>query len=305
MNCPRCGRSQPPQAQPSQAKGAFCAYCGQFLIPTRWVALTPDQAAGRYPVEGSARTPYAGPPSYPAAPRWGFAPRPWNRASEQRKAAPVPAVVGQAGLLVPLLWGTAALAVVAAGAELWRYVLLVRSRGGALDAGEVAASDALVQAAGWVTMVMAVVSGVLMLLWVQRAVVAAAEGAGVRAPRSARAVLLGWLVPGVNLAVPGSVLAELEHAALGGDRSVRPSPSRLVRLWWALWAGSVVLAAATIAWSLRSGVQAMADAVVLHALVNLLLAVTAVVTARVVIWLTALLGPPREIPLPRVVRVGP
>jgi hypothetical protein len=47
----------------------------------------------------------------------------------------------------------------------------------------------------------------------------------------------------------------------------------------------------------------MADGVELHALVDLLAAATALVTARVVTWLTALVGPPRSIPLPRVVSV--
>jgi hypothetical protein len=116
-------------------------------------------------------------------------------------------------------------------------------------------------------------------------------------------VLLGWLVPGPNLSVPGSVLAEVEHAALGRPAGERPSPSRLLRLWWALWAANVVLSVLTALWSLRTGVQARANGVELHALVDLLAAATALVTARVVAWLTALVGPPRAIPLPRVVSV--
>jgi hypothetical protein len=46
-------------------------------------------------------------------------------------------------------------------------------------------------------------------------------------------------------------------------------------------------------WSLRTGVQAKADGVVLHALLDLLAAVTAGVTAVLVTRLTRLLGPPR------------
>ena len=37
--------------------------------------------------------------------------------------------------LVPALWATATVAAVAAGAELWRYVLLLASRSDALPAG--------------------------------------------------------------------------------------------------------------------------------------------------------------------------
>jgi hypothetical protein len=197
----------------------------------------------------------------------------------------------------------ALLAGVAGAAEIWRYVLLLRSRSQALGAREVAASDALVEAASWMCTVMAVAVGVYLLVWVLRVIDAAAERSGVRPPRSRRTVLLGWLVPGPNLSVPGSVLAEVEHAALGRPPGERPRPSRLLRVWWALWAANVVLSVFTALWSLRTGVQARANGVELHAMVDLLAAATALVTARVVAWLTALVGPPRAIPLPRVVSV--
>jgi hypothetical protein len=100
-------------------------------------------------------------------------------------------------------------------------------------------------------------------------------------------------VPGVNLAVPGAVLAEIEHTALGLPAATRPRPSRLLRLWWGLWAACVVLAVAVALWSLRSGVQALADGVALHAVLDLLAAVTAGVTAQVITRLTALLAPVR------------
>jgi hypothetical protein len=61
-----------------------------------------------------------------------------------------------------------------------------------------------------------------------------------------------------------------------------------------LWTLGVLTSALTLAWSRRSGVQAEADGVVLHALVNLLAAVTAGYTAVLVSRLTALLGPVRE-----------
>ena len=88
-------------------------------------------------------------------------------------------------------------------------------------------------------------------------------------------IVLGWLVPGLNLAVPGSVLAEIEHAALDRPADRRPRPSRLLRVWWVLWVAGVLLAAVVLAWSLRTGVQARADGVVLHAVLDLLAAATA------------------------------
>jgi hypothetical protein len=109
-------------------------------------------------------------------------------------------------------------------------------------------------------------------------------------------VLLGWLIPPINLSVPGSVLAEVEHAGLGRPPTEKVRPSRLLLVWWVLWAANVVLFLAAAAWSVRTGVQARADGVVLHALLDLLAAATALVTA--------LVRPPRSIRRPRVVSVG-
>jgi hypothetical protein len=209
------------------------------------------------------------------------------------------------GTLVPLLWATSAVALLAAGAEVWRYVLLLASRDGALSAGAVAASDALVASAGTVAPVLTAVSGALLVLWTVRAAQAAADRADVRPARSRRAIVAGWLVPGLNLSVPGSVLAEIEHSALGLPPGLRPRPSRLLVVWWVLWAGGVVLSVVVLLWSLRTGVQARADGVVLHAVLDLLAAVTAAVTARVVLLLTRLLAPSAPRRREVLVRVGP
>jgi len=195
--------------------------------------------------------------------------------------------------VVPLLWATAAVALLAAGAEVWRYILLLASRDGALSATVVAASDALVVAAGTSALILTAVTGGLLAFWTVRASRAAADRAGVRASRSPRGIVLGWFVPGVNLTVPGSVLAEIEHTALGLPAGSRPRPSRLLRGWWGLWATGGVLAAVVLLWSMRDGVQARADGVVLHAVLDVLAAVTATVTALLVVRLTHLLGPPR------------
>ena len=50
--------------------------------------------------------------------------------------------------------------------EMWRYVLLLASRDGALQAGTVAASDALVASAGTVAPILNLVVGVLMVVFV-------------------------------------------------------------------------------------------------------------------------------------------
>lgn len=295
MICPRCGRAQPPEAYDA----VFCAHCGQFLVRTRWVATTPTSAPSAPP-----RPRYGGPPRYLTPPRWGFPAAPWRRPEPQRPPDWAGRAAGHAGLLVPLLRGVAVLAVVSAAGEGWRYWLLLLSRGQALNAREVAASDALVEAASWMCTVMSLAVGISLLGWVLRVVAAAAALSGARPSRGRWAVLLGWLIPPINLSVPGSVLAEVEHAGLGRAPTEKVRPSRLLLVWWVLWAVNVVLFLVAAAWSVRTGVQARADGVVLHALLDLLAAATALVTARVVSWLTALVSPPRPMRRPRVVSVG-
>jgi hypothetical protein len=291
MTCTRCGRAQPPDAA-----GPFCAHCGQFLVRTRWVAGVPETSDPPPATpDGAAATRYTGPPSYAKTPAWGYPAQPWRPEAPHTPpdaTTPVRRIELQAGLLVPLLRGLAVLAGLSAAGEIWRYVLLLQSRGSALRAGAVAASDALVTAASWIATGASVGVGAYLLVWVLRVIAVAAERAGVRAPRDRRSVLIGWLVPGINLTVPGSVLAEVEHTALGRPAGLRPTPSRLLWVWWGLWAANVVLGTIAVLWSFRTGVQAQANGVELHALVDLVVAATAEVTARVVLRLTALVSPP-------------
>ena len=193
----------------------------------------------------------------------------------------------------PLLWALAAVALLAAGAETWRYVLLLASREGALSADAVAASDALVLAAGTGTVLLGLAAGGVVVGWSLPAAAAAAARSNSLPSRSWREIVLGWVVPGWNLAVAGPVLAEIEHGALDRAPDRRPQPSRLVGLWWLLWVAGGVLTAIALVWSWRTGVQARADGVVLHALLDLLAAVTAGVTAVLVGRLTVLLNPVR------------
>ncbi|MEU4739249.1 DUF4328 domain-containing protein, partial [Actinosynnema sp. NPDC023658] len=188
--------------------------------------------------------------------------------------------------------GLAALtALWAAGSEVWRYVLLLLSRYGALSETTVGVSDAMVVASSVVTFVASSTALVFTLLWLRRARNAAAAEAGYGPSRSDREVLICLVVPGVNLVVPGSVLAELEHAALREPATTRPNPSKLVRWWWGLWVVTGLFFAFTVAWGFRSSVQALADGVLLHAVTDLLAAAVAIVTALVVRHVTALLLP--------------
>ncbi|HYH31303.1 MAG TPA: hypothetical protein VD903_13020, partial [Pseudonocardia sp.] len=170
--CPRCGRQAPAEG------GPFCPFCGRYLAALRWVAEPPPGAAPRAPVR--VPRPYAGPPRYRVIPRWGFPLGGWAPPEEDASGRdPLLAMRSLVGTLVPLLWATAAVALLAAGAEVWRYVLLLASRERALSAGAVAASDALVASAGTVAPILTLAVGGLMVLWSVRAAQAAALATGV------------------------------------------------------------------------------------------------------------------------------
>lgn len=268
----------------------------QPLQPMRvdWVA-TPPPGAYPQPARRSQRLSYGGPPNYPVPPRWGFPLLAW------RWPTAVPGTVEQADSVDGVrrlgrtaqnsLWLLGAAAVWAASSEIWRYVLVALSRYGALSAGLVSASDAMVVTSSVIMIVGCVLSFVLTLLWVRRARNVAASLVGYGPSRSDEQALLGMVVPGMNLVVPGSVLAELEHAVARRPADERPQPSTLVRWWWGLWAGSGLMFVITVLWSFRDSTQALADGVLLHALSDLVLAGVAVTTALVVRRITTLLLP--------------
>ena len=278
--------------------------------PVEWVATPPG--GGRPARREAPPRPYTGPPSYPVPPRWGFPPLGWRwplALPTRYRADPVERVLSLSSTAITALWGLAGVAALACGAETWRYVLLLRSREEALPALTLAISDALVATAGVLTWLVGALAGVGAVLWALRARDYAGERAGVRPARPDWRFVVGVLVPGANLVVPGCVLAELEHTVLADegarDLDARPSPSRLVRAWWATWVVSLLLSWVTFCWRFRGGVQAMADGVVLHAWTDAVAAVLAVLTLHVIKQLTRLLTPvdTTEVPHPRVLTV--
>jgi hypothetical protein len=260
----------------------------------RWVASPPP---GSWPRRRAAPPEeYLGPPSYPTPPRWGFpnltwrwptavpgtasnAPRPMQRVRTVARSASV------------LLWLLGALAAVSAGAEVWRYVLLVRSRSEALTTGEVSASDTLLITSSLLTFAVALVAVAAALWWLCIARLAAADAAGDDPPRPPWQVVPAVFVPVVNMVMAGAVVAELEHAVLRRPRFRRPRPSRLVLAWWVAWLADGVCLVLVLWWRMRDGVQAMADAVVLSALCDLSASVLALLSALIVARLTELLAP--------------
>jgi len=279
------------------------------LQPMRvdWVATPPPGAYQRR--QPRFRPRYQGPPSYPVPPRWGFPLLAWRWPTSVMGDAKAPVSVDQvrtrARTAANALGLAALTAIWAAGSEIWRYILLALSRFGALSPTTVGLSDAMVVSASVVSWVASALAILLTLLWLRRARDAAADAAGYAPSRSDLQVVIGLVVPGMNLVVPGSVAAELEHAALREPVDRRPAPSNLIRTWWALWVATGLFVAFTLAWSFRSSVQALADGVLLHAFADLLAAAVAITTTLVVRRITTLLLPvdPSAVRFMRVVGV--
>ncbi|HET9138030.1 DUF4328 domain-containing protein [Actinophytocola sp.] len=275
----------------------------------QWVATPPPGSA---PATPPRRRPgrYQGPPSYSSPPRWGFPALAWRwptsvPGTPTRAPATVDQVRSLARQAVPMLWVVAVTALIAAAAEIWRYVLLVQSRTAALSRATVEFSDGLVGTGAVLCIAFALVAACLTVWWLLAARSAAADLAGVGPARPSWQVLVGLVIPGVNLVVPGSALAELEHTVLRRPVEQRPRPSRLVLAWWVAWWVSGLLCTAALLWRLRTGVQAQADGVLLHALTYLAAAVVAVLSVWVVRGLTTLLVPidPASVRLLRVLKV--
>ncbi len=257
-----------------------------------WVATSPS---GRWSPPPPLKPPYQGPPGYPAVPRWGFPRLSWREptmvpGTSTRPHRTAERLVRHAHAAGAVLWTVAIAALLAAGGEIWRYTLLVIGRSAALSRDVVAVSDALVDTGALLSAVAGLVALGLVLRWLLTARDVAAERAGVSPARPDWQVLLGVLLPGLNLFVAGCVLAELEHTALRAG-SGRPKPSRQVLAWWAAWVAGEVIAILTLLLSLRTGVQARADGVLWYATTDLVAAVTAVLTVRVVGAVTGLVQP--------------
>lgn len=274
----------------------------------RWTATVPPGASRR--PRPRRRLPYLGPPRYGATPSWGFPALTWRwptavPGTRTEEPVTVDRVRGVAGHAVAMMWALACLAVCAAGGEVWRYVLLVDSRTGALSSRLVGTSDALVTIAAILALTFGLVTLVVTLWWLNMARHAAADLADQRPARPDWQVLVYLLVPVVNLAMAGVVLTELEHQVLRRPADERPTPSKQVRIWWSAWAAAGVLCLITVIWRFRDSVQARADGVILSALTDLSAAAVAILTALMIRRLAMLLAPidPTTVRYLRVLRV--
>ena len=271
--CARCGARWAVQTTPMH----WCPRCrGVLLSPApidapaerrnyRWVARRPDQRLRR-PISTRPRRSLET-PRYQQVPRWGLldppvapttiAQRPLDRLTSRAEA---------------LLIATAAVFVVAACAELGRYLILLRNRTRLIPSWLLHLSDALVFASALLALALGLACALAMLGWLIETRRAAFAAAARRDPRSARVLALGCLIPVVNLLWPGVFLTE----AVG----LRPDPRalRAVRIWWLGWLLGAVCTVAALLWRTADTLQAKADGVLFTAFTDLVGAAVAILT---------------------------
>lgn len=271
--CARCGARWAVQSTPMH----WCPRCrGVLLSPApidapaerrnyRWVARRPDHRAHRTPVGG--RTPSPETPRYTQIPRWGLLDPPPRPAA----AAPEP-LTRLTKWASALLIATASVFAVAAVAELLRYLLLLRNRTRLIHPAVLVCSDVFVLGAGLLALLLALLAAVAVVGWLIDARRLAFQDTGRADPRSVRALVLGCVIPVVNLLWPGVFLTEI----VAGRAD--PRALRAIRIWWAAWVFGGLVSVAALVWRTADSLQVKADGVLFTAFTDLVAAAVALLT---------------------------
>jgi hypothetical protein len=294
VRCSRCGRTQPPDRQPSVSRWPYCVYCAAPLAVQRWVAMPPAGGGPALRVRRPAAS-YHGPPRYGGRhPGWGFPP-----IARLRSPDPSPgAVAGHAGfdaalgrrftVTIGLALAVFVVALAAAGSESWRYALLLRGRTEVLPATLVRASDFAVGATSLAAVLLSAAALLAFAVTMVACYRAAAWRAGVHPARSAGDIAVRFLVPGWNLFGAGQIVVEVMHLVfpVRGVGRVAPRGVRRVVAWcWIAWAGAGALAAALAVlsmlpmWGVTYSNQTAANLVEAHIVVDLVAAAAALLSA--------------------------
>lgn len=295
VRCSRCGRTQPPDRVPAVTQWPYCVFCAAPLALHRWVAAPPP-GLGPAPRVHRVDAPYLGPPGYGAVhPTWGFPP-----VARLRVPVPSAGAVGSGRSLrirfvaaIGLTLSAFVVCLAAAGAEAWRFTLLLRGRTEVLPARLVRASDAAV----WLASLAAVVVVVAALAAVAVAMAgcygAAAHRAGLRPARGAQDIAARFLVPGWNLYGAGQIVIEAMNLVFRPVRGIGRRPPRWLRravVWcWGAWVFAGVLATVLVVWGIWPvtpwggplGNQVAANLVEAHILLDVVAAIAAFLAAVV------------------------
>lgn len=271
--CARCGARWAVHGAPMH----WCPRCrGVLLSPApidapaerrnyRWVARRPDHRVRRGQAATSPGRDTSSTPRYTQMPRWGLQDPPPRPA-----AAPARPLGAFAKWVIPLLYATTVAFLLAASAELLRYLVLLYNRTRLVKPAVLWLSDGFVTVAAVVALLCALVAAVAAVGWLIETRRAGYAGRGRRDPRPVWLLVLGCLVPVANLLWPGVYLTEAAH----GD----PRALRAVRIWWAAWIAGGVLAVVALLWKFADGLQAEADGVLLTAWTDLAAALVAALT---------------------------
>ncbi|MFE7744059.1 DUF4328 domain-containing protein [Nocardia sp. NPDC057455] len=272
--CARCGARWAVQGAPMH----WCPRCrGVLLSPApidapadrrnyRWVARKPDHRGRRTQPRARSAT-QSRTPRYAQIPRWGLIDPPPQAGGAVRR--PLGRLTDSVAVVLVAAAGVFGLAAVA---ELARYGLLLHNRTRLIHPAVLAVSDAFVIGAGVLAILLSLLaasSAVGRLIEIRQAAYAAV---GRSDPRSPRTLVLGCLIPVVNLLWPGIFLSEV--AVLHGD----PRARRAVRIWWAAWVFGGLVAAAALLWRTADSLQAEADGVLFTASTDVVAAAVALLT---------------------------
>ncbi|MQY22351.1 DUF4328 domain-containing protein [Nocardia macrotermitis] len=256
--CARCGARWAVQGRPMH----WCPRChGVLLSPApvdappqrrnyRWVARPPGRRRPRDTHPSSAKAPLPT-PRYTDVPRWGLhdVPRP-------PVAAPRTRLDRLTDRLLRLLTMTAALFALSAAAEFGRYLLLMWNRTRLIEPIVVYLSDWSVRLFAVLALIFALLTAIALVGWLIQARRRAYAAAGQRDPRGMWSLLLGCVIPVVNLVWPGVFLTELAR------RDEDPRVSQAVRIWWAVWVINGVMSVAALGFRATDTLQAQANGVI-------------------------------------------
>ena len=200
---------------------------------------------------------------------------------------------------------TAVTALVVAGAEIWRFVLMLEGRTLVLSGTVVRTSDVLVAASGLAVLTFALLTAAFVAPALVRTHHAAARRLGCAPSRSGPGIVARLLVPIWNIYGAGQVVTEIDRMlAQRPDADSKPARdndskpardndsaghiaqargSRIVKVWWLSWIVSGLLITVTLARGLGGSLQAIADTVELHIAVDLVAAVVAGLAAVILL----------------------
>lgn len=292
VRCGRCNVLQPP----SPGNQHRCVACGAPL--QRWVAHPPAGGPTTPVTRPLPREqPYLGPPAYRGGhPRWSFGPMVWHEIPPAGDADGRDDPTGALRWVGWLSVVTAAAALLAAGAEVWRFVLMLQGRTMVLSGSIVRASDVLVAISALAVACLALLTASMAVPVVVRTHAAAARRLGRAPSRRPRDIVLRLVIPGWNVYGAGQILTEIDRTLdllrvradaqeVSASAAAKPSAtpttgtagqtaraSLLTISWWLSWILSAALIVATLARGLGGSLQAIADTVELHIAVDVLAA---------------------------------